>query len=107
MASGLDGQQFAFQGYLPARDPERAKRIRELERESAQRKQTQIFIETPYRNMTLFAALLEQCQTTTRLCVASDLTLPSEQIRTLRIRDWRSQTTPELDRRPTVFALLA
>jgi 16S rRNA (cytidine1402-2'-O)-methyltransferase len=107
MASGLDGQQFAFQGYLPARDPERAKRIRELERESAQRKQTQLFIETPYRNMTLFAALLEQGQPATLLCVASDLTLESEQIRTLRIRDWRSQTAPALDRRPTVFALLA
>jgi 16S rRNA (cytidine1402-2'-O)-methyltransferase len=107
MASGLDGQQFAFQGYLPARDPERAKRIRELERESSQRKQTQLFIETPYRNLTLFAALLEECQPATMLCVASDLTLESEQIRTRRIRDWRNQPTPELDRRPTVFAFLA
>lgn len=107
MASGLDGQQFAFQGYLPAREPERGKRIRELERESMQRKQTQLFIETPYRNPVLFAALLEHCQPASRLCIASDLTLSSEQIRTLRIDAWRSQPAPDLDRRPTVFALLA
>lgn len=107
MASGLDGQQFAFQGYLPAREPERGKRIRELERESAQRKQTQLFIETPYRNAALYSALIECCQPGTLLCIASDLTLASEQIRTLRIADWRQQPPPELDRRPTVFALLA
>lgn len=107
MASGLDGQQFAFQGYLPAREPERSKRIRELERESVQRKQTQLFIETPYRNAALYSALIEHCQPGTLLCVASDLTLASEQIRTLRIADWRQQQPPELDRRPTVFALLA
>lgn len=107
MASGLDGQQFAFQGYLPAREPERSKRIREVERESMQRKQTQLCIETPYRNAALFTALLEHCQPATLLCVASDLTLESEQIRTLNIRDWRKQPAPDLDRRPTVFALLA
>lgn len=107
MASGLDGQQFAFQGYLPAREPERSKRIRELERESAQRKQTQLFIETPYRNAAIYSALIEHCQPGTLLCIASDLTLASEQIRTLRITDWRKQPPPELDRRPTVFALLA
>lgn len=107
MASGLDGQQFAFQGYLPAREPERSKRIRDVERESAQRRQTQLCIETPYRNAALFAALLEHCQAGTLLCVASDLTLESEQIRTLSIHDWRKQPTPDLDRRPTVFALLA
>lgn len=107
MASGLDGQQFAFQGYLPAREPERGKRIRELERESAQHKQTQLFIETPYRNAALYSALIECCQPGTLLCIASDLTLASEQIRTLRIADWRQQPPPELDRRPTVFALLA
>lgn len=107
MASGLDGQQFAFQGYLPAREPERSKRIRELERESAQRKQTQLFIETPYRNAALYSALIEHSQPGTLLCIASDLTLASEQIRTLPITDWRKQPPPELDRRPTVFALLA
>lgn len=107
MASGLDGQQFAFQGYLPAREPERSKRIRELERESGQRHQTQLFIETPYRNQALFAALLEHCRPATLLCVASDLTLDTEQVRTLPVRAWKAAAAPVLDRRPTVFALLA
>ena len=107
MASGLDGQHFAFQGYLPAREPDRSKRIRELERESGQRKQSQLFIETPYRNTALLAALLEACQPTTLLCIASDLTLDSEQIRTLTVREWRTTERPNLERRPTVFALLA
>jgi 16S rRNA (cytidine1402-2'-O)-methyltransferase len=107
MASGLDGQHFAFHGYLPARDPERRRRIEELERESAQRQQTQLFIETPYRNAALFEALLAACHPTSRLCVASDLTLPSETLRTLYIRDWKTSETPAIDKRPTVFLLLA
>lgn len=107
MASGLDGQQFAFHGYLPAREPDRGKRIRELERESGQRRQTQLFIETPYRNPALFAALLEHCRPDTLLCVASDLTLETEQVRTLPARRWKSMPPPAIERRPTVFALLA
>ena len=107
MASGLDGQHFAFQGYLPAREPDRSKRIRELERESSQRKQTQLFIETPYRNTSLLSAIIDSCQPDTLLCIASDVTLDSEQIRTLAIREWRRSLRPEIDRRPTVFALLA
>jgi len=107
MASGLDGQRFAFHGYLPAREPERSRRIAELQQESARQKQTQIFIETPYRNRALFAALLLNCRPATRLCLATDLTLPSEQIATRRIADWKASAPPNLDKRPTVFLLLA
>ena len=107
MASGLDGQRFAFHGYLPAREPERTRRIAELENESARAKQTQIFIETPYRNLALFKALLLASKPKTRLCLATDLSLPSEQIATRRIADWNAAATPHLDKRPTVFLLLA
>ncbi|MCK9389380.1 MAG: SAM-dependent methyltransferase [Sulfuritalea sp.] len=107
MASGLDGQRFAFHGYLPAREPERSRRIVELEQESARLTQTQIFIETPYRNLALFNALLLTCRATTRLCLATDLTLPSEQIATHRAVEWKTASPPNLDKRPTVFLLLA
>lgn len=103
MASGLNGQQFAFHGYLPARDPERSVKISELERESQQLKQTQIFIETPYRNEALFASLLKNCKPATRLCVASNLTLTDEQIATHRIAEWRTAPAPSLHHKPTVF----
>ena len=107
MASGLDGQRFAFHGYLPAREPERSSRIMELEKESARLQQTQIFIETPYRNFALFNALLLTCRPKTRLCLETDLTLASEQITTRRIADWKTASPPNLDKRPTVFLLLA
>lgn len=107
MASGLDGQRFGFHGYLPAREPERSRRLAELEQESARAQQTQMFIETPYRNMALFAALLLSCRPRTRLCLATDLTLASEQVSTRRIADWKAASPPNLDKRPTVFLLLA
>ena len=107
MASGLDGQRFAFHGYLPAREPERTRRIVELEGESARNKQTQIFIETPYRNSALFQALLSACRPRTRLCLATDLSLASESIATRRVADWKAAPPPDLDKRPTVFLLLA
>lgn len=107
MGSGLDGQRFAFHGYLPAREPERSRRIVELEDESARNRQTQIFIETPYRNSPLFNALLSACRAKTRLCIATDLTLRSEQIRTRSAADWKKSPLPDMDRRPTVFLLLA
>ncbi|OHC69753.1 MAG: SAM-dependent methyltransferase [Rhodocyclales bacterium GWA2_65_20] len=107
MASGLDGQRFAFHGYLPAREPERGSRVAELEKESARLQQTQIFIETPYRNNALFSALLQACRPRTRLCIATDLTLSSEKIATRRIADWKAASPPDLDKRPTVFLLLA
>ncbi len=107
MASGLDGQRFAFHGYLPAREPERSKRIVELERESARQKQTQLFIETPYRNNVLFQALLTSCKPASRLCIASDLTTTTEFVITKTIAQWRQAALPDLDRRPSVFLLLA
>ena len=107
MASGLEGQRFAFHGYLPAREPERSRRIVELEGESTRLRQTQIFIETPYRNQALFNALLLTCKPKTRLCLATDLSLPGEQIATRRVADWKASAPPDLDKRPTVFLLLA
>lgn len=107
MGSGLDGQRFAFHGYLPVREPERSRRIAALEAESARSAQTQLFIEAPYRNRALFDAILGACRPTTRLCVATDLTLASEHIATRRIAEWRAAAVPELDKRPTVFLLLA
>ena len=107
MASGLDGQRFAFHGYLPQREPERSQRIAELERESQRHGQTQLFIETPYRNAAMFAALLAGCRPATRLCIASDLTLATESIATMRIEEWRQRPPPALEKRPTVFLLLS
>lgn len=107
MASGLNGQRFAFLGYLPAKEVDRNKALRELEIDSRKNKQTQLFIETPYRNRAMFDAMLQACQPGTRLCIATDLTLPSESIRTRTIAQWKKETPPEIERRPTVFLLLA
>lgn len=107
MASGLNGQRFAFQGYLPAKETDRSKALRELEAESRKRGQTQIFIETPYRNRQLFDSILQHCQPATRLCVATDLSLPGESIRTLSVGRWKKETPPDFERRPTVFLLLS
>lgn len=107
MASGLNGQSFAFVGYLPKADPERDASIRSLERESHERGNAQIFIETPYRNSRLFASLLETCQPRTMLCVATNLTSPAESVVTRSISDWRRVPVPNLGKQPTVFILLA
>ena len=106
MASGLEGQRFAFCGYLPRENSERNRRIRELEQRSKRENETQIFIETPYRNDALLASLLESCGENTRLCVAADLTLPQEHIQTRTISDWR-RAKAEIGRRPAVFLLLS
>jgi len=106
MASGLEGQRFAFCGYLPREAAARGKRIVELERRSRSEKETEIFIETPYRNEALFGALLESCKPETRLCVAADLTLPTESVSTKTIAEWR-RAKPEVGKRPAVFLLLA
>jgi len=105
MASGLEGQRFAFCGYLP-RDPAgRASRIKELEARSQREMETEIFIETPYRSDALLGALLESCHAQTRLCVAADLTLPTESISTREVAEWRKSKTA-IGRRPAVFLLL-
>jgi 16S rRNA (cytidine1402-2'-O)-methyltransferase len=106
MASGLQGQRFAFCGYLPREREPRAARIRALERRSREAQETQMFIETPYRSDALLAALLAACAADTRLCVAVDVTLPGESIATRSVRDWR-RAPPTLGRRPAVFLLLA
>jgi 16S rRNA (cytidine1402-2'-O)-methyltransferase len=107
MASGLNGQCFAFHGYLPIAEADRNKTIASLEAESARRNQTQMFIETPYRNEKMFGALLSHCRPQTLLCVASDITLPTEQIRTCTVAQWKSLPMPQLNKRPSLFLLLA
>ena len=107
MGSGLSGQNFAFHGYLPAKDEPRKQKIRELEKDSRHEKRTQIFIETPYRNRQMLEALINACTAETRICVATDLTLPSESIMTRTAKQWRRQEAPDIDRRPTVFLLQA
>lgn len=106
MASGLEGQRFAFCGYLPRDALERKQRIRELEQRSKRERETQIFIETPYRNDALLAALMETLSSTTQLCVAADLTLPGEQITAKSVAAWR-RVPATIGRRPAVFLLLA
>ena len=107
MASGLNGQSFAFHGYLPVDEEARKRRIRELEAESARHSRTQLFIETPYRNDRMFEALRNTCSPETRLCIARDLTTADEWIATRRITDWKKTAAPDLSKRPTVFLLLA
>ena len=107
MASGLNGQSFVFHGYLPVAETERNKHLQLLEAESRRLHRTQIFIETPYRNDKLLEALLTCCQPTTRLCVACDLTTPTEYIRTHTIIKWKQADRPSLAKRPALFLLLA
>jgi 16S rRNA (cytidine1402-2'-O)-methyltransferase len=106
MASGLEGQRFAFLGYLPRESADRAKRIREIEQRSRKEKESEIFIETPYRSDVLLGALLECCNPQTRLCVAADLTLETESVNTRSIADWRRAKTT-IGKRPAVFVLQA
>jgi 16S rRNA (cytidine1402-2'-O)-methyltransferase len=105
MASGMSGQSFVFHGYLPIERQDRARAIRHLEKEAQQRQQTQIFMETPYRNDALFAEVLANCQPNTRLCVACNLTAPDAFVRTMTVREWKAQV-PDLRKKPTVFLLL-
>jgi 16S rRNA (cytidine1402-2'-O)-methyltransferase len=107
MGSGLSGQNFAFHGYLPVKEDERQKRLRELEKDSRQEKRTQIFIETPYRNRQMLETLIKTCAPDTRICVATDLTLDKERITTHTSAEWRRVALPEIDRCPTVFLLQA
>lgn len=105
MASGFNGQSFAFNGYLPIDAQERQHSIRLLETRSIQEKQTQIFIETPYRNNKLVDDLLEHCRPTTRLCVAANLTLDDEYVRTATIQQWRRQKPQDLSKQPCIFLI--
>jgi 16S rRNA (cytidine1402-2'-O)-methyltransferase len=107
MASGLNGQSFAFNGYLPTDAAQRVTRIKELETRSRKEKQTQLFIETPYRNAAMLEALVASCAPSTLVCVATDLSLASETIRTMTAAQWKSAKAPDFHKKPTVFLLLA
>ena len=104
MASGMNGQNFAFNGYLPIDKADRKKVIKDLERVSKDKNQSQVFIETPYRNEKLFADLKVVLTPTTQLCIAADITLSSEYIKTYEIRDWKHQK-PDLHKRPAIFII--
>ena len=106
MASGLGGQSFAFWGYLPVKEPARGARIKALEALSKKEGQTQIFIETPYRNDAMLADLLKHCISTTRLCIAQHLTAPDERIISKTVAQWRGETLV-LEKAPAVFLMLA
>ena len=106
MASGLNGQSFAFVGYLPAKTDERRKSIRDIEKRSAQFRQTEIFIETPYRNDSLMSDLLATLQPGTKLCIAADITMDGETIITRTVKDWRTSPV-SIGKRPCVFLILA
>jgi 16S rRNA (cytidine1402-2'-O)-methyltransferase len=104
MASGFNGQNFAFNGYLPKERSERIKKIKELERLATVRNQTQLFIETPYRNTHLLEDIVANCEKQTKLCIACDVTLPSEFIKTKSISEWKKEL-PDINKRPTIFLL--
>ncbi|MEO1652781.1 MAG: SAM-dependent methyltransferase [Bacteroidota bacterium] len=104
MASGFNGQSFAFHGYLPIKEPQRTQALKELEQTSARSKQTQIFMETPYRNDQLMEKILKACRGETSLCLAVNLTAPEEWIQTKKIKDWRKKK-PSLHKKPAIFLL--
>lgn len=106
MASGLNGQSFAFCGYVPAKTEERRSALKALEKQSAAARRSQIIIETPYRNDSLLADMLQTLAPRTRLCIAADITLPSQYIRTDSIAGWRGHV-PVIGKRPCVFIILA
>jgi 16S rRNA (cytidine1402-2'-O)-methyltransferase len=105
MASGLNGQSFAFNGYLPVKPPERARAIKVLERRAQTEHQSQIFIEAPYRNVKLVEQLLSVCSPATRLTIACDITSPEEIILTRTIEQWRKGAMPDIAKRPTIFIM--
>jgi 16S rRNA (cytidine1402-2'-O)-methyltransferase len=106
MASGMNGQQFQFVGYLPIDNQQRVKSIKDLEIESAKKKCTQIFIETPYRNNQLIEALLKNVNGSTKLCIAVDITGATEWIKTMTIAEWQ-KNKPDIHKRPAIFLLYA
>lgn len=105
MASGFNGQSFAFNGYLPIDGSARAKRLKQLESRAAAEDQTQLFIETPYRNARMLADILAACSPKTRLCVAAGLTTQHEYIRTATVKEWKQGPLPELGKIPAIFAI--
>ena len=106
MASGLNGQSFAFCGYIPAKTDERRNKLKTLEKVSSQLKQTQILIETPYRNDSLFADILSICGASTKVCVAANITMPDAYIKTKKVSEWKKEGLV-IGKRPCVFLILA
>jgi 16S rRNA (cytidine1402-2'-O)-methyltransferase len=104
MASGLNGQNFVFHGYLPVKPDERSKALRELEHAASKGNQAQIFIETPYRNLQMLESIIKTCHPSLMLCIAADLTLETEWIRSMPLNEWK-KLKPELHKRPAVFLL--
>ena len=105
MASGLNGQSFAFNGYLPVKPPERAKALKTLERRALNEQQSQIFIEAPYRNVKFMEQMLQVCGEQTKLTVACDITSPDEFISTRSVAKWRKDGVPDIAKRPTIFII--
>lgn len=106
MASGFNGQHFCFLGYLPIEDAERIKKIKQIEEESLKRKCTQIFIETPYRNNKMLETILRHCHSSTKLCIAAELTSRNEFIKTKTVADWKKETI-DLHKKPVIFLMIA
>ncbi len=104
MASGMNGQSFAFNGYLPIEKSEKKAALKNLEKRSADKNQTQIFIETPYRNNKLLEDMLQVLQPNTHLCIATDITLETEYIKTMRVQNWKKSKV-DLHNRPTIFII--
>jgi 16S rRNA (cytidine1402-2'-O)-methyltransferase len=104
MSSGMNGQNFAFNGYLPIEKTERKKKIKQLEKLSFEKNQSQLFIETPYRNEKMIADLLQSLSDDTNLCIAADITLSTEYIKTLTVKDWKN-TKPDLHKKPAIFII--
>jgi len=104
MASGFNGQSFAFNGYLPVQPADRVKALKKLENRVYAENQSQLFIETPYRNMKMLEDILNACQPNTKLCIAVDITLETEFIRTLSVTQWK-KSRPDLNKRPCIFIL--
>ena len=105
MASGLNGQSFAFLGYLPAKTEERRQALRSIEKHSSTARQTKIFIETPYRNDSLLADILSVCKADTEVCIAANITMPDAFIRTKTVGEWK-KSVPTIGKRPCVFLIL-
>lgn len=105
MASGQNGQSFSFVGYLPVKEPERTRHIRNLEQRAISERSAQIFIEAPYRNIKLFDTLVKSLKPTIRLTVACDITSHDEYIKTATIEQWRRKAVPNIEKRPTIFIL--
>ncbi|WP_296010345.1 SAM-dependent methyltransferase [uncultured Treponema sp.] len=105
MASGLNGQSFAFNGYLPVKPNERAAKIRQLENRAWNEKQTQLFIEAPYRNLKMLESILNSCRNETRVCVVAGLTTEQEFIRTLSVAEWKKSNEPPINKVPAIFLI--